>query len=150
MKKFFWTLVVMAVFAVGFAASDEEDGSSADSSKTQVETKKSENKDKIEAPKQQLSPKEKEVADAGRKRGSLFGMSADDNEELKTMLDMAEYVDGMDEKIEKIFGEMAGNDYDNEYSAPTNAEENKLKKIYIENFIKSMNETMETMDKLKN
>ena len=39
MKKYFWTLVVMAVFAVGFAASDEEDGSSADSSKTQVETK---------------------------------------------------------------------------------------------------------------
>lgn len=150
MKKYFWTFAVLAIFAVGFAASDEEESSSADTSNTQVDTKKSENKEKNEKQAQQLSPKEKEVAEAGRKRGSLFGMSAADNEELKTMLDMAEYVDGMDEKIEKIFGDMAGNDYDNEYGAPTNAEENKLKKIYIENFIKSMNETMETMDKLKN
>ena len=159
--KYAWGIfavsVILPFVMIGTLANLEDDNVKQETIKEDhpKETIKSEKTEKTtkeqtgKAPQQQLSSKEKEIADAGCKRGTMFGMAADDNEELKSMLDMAEYVDGMDDKIEKIFGEMAGNDYDNEYGAPTNAEQVKLKKLFIDNFIKSMNETMEAMDKLK-
>ena len=96
-----------------------------------------------------MSPKEQEVANAGYKKGSMYGMAGASNDEFSNMLDLADYVDGMDDKVTEMFEQMAGNEYDREYHAPTNAEEKKLKKIYIENFIKAMNGTMDTMDNLE-
>lgn len=96
-----------------------------------------------------LSPREKEVANAGFKRGIMFGMAGASNEEFSNMLDAADYLDDLGKEVDKMYQEMAGREYDNEYNAPTNAEEEKLKKIYIENFRKGMESTMEGMDKLE-
>ena len=68
MKKYFWTLAVMAVFAVGFAASDEEDGSNVDSSSTPAQTEKSENKDKKEEQAPKKSKKD-EIRELGFNNG---------------------------------------------------------------------------------
>jgi hypothetical protein len=68
MKKYFWTLAVMAVFAVGFAASDEEDGSSVDSSSTPAQTEKLENTDKKEEQTPKKSKKD-EIRELGFNNG---------------------------------------------------------------------------------
>ena len=39
MKKYFFTMAVMAIFAIGFAASDEEESASTESSSPQTEVK---------------------------------------------------------------------------------------------------------------
>lgn len=115
------------------------------------ESIKEPSKDKSEKEEQEpkLSPKEQEVANAGYKKGSMYGMDGASNDEFSNMLDLADYVDGMDDKVTEMFEQMAGNEYDREYHAPTNAEEKKLKKIYIEHFIEAMNGTMDTMDNLE-
>jgi hypothetical protein len=93
----------------------------------------------------QLSPKEKEIAEAGAKQGTLFGMAGASNDSFSNMLDMADYVEGMDEKVNEMFEEMASGEYDKQYGAPSNAEDRKLKKIYIEHFVKAMNNKMDAM-----
>lgn len=97
----------------------------------------------------QQSPKEKEMAEAGANQGALFGMVGASDEGFSNMLDLADYVEGMDDTVDKMFNEMAGREYDNQYGAPTNAEEEKLKKIYVEHFIKAMNNAMDGMDALE-
>jgi hypothetical protein len=118
----------------------DKSGSTKESSKDKSEKEKQEPK---------LSPKEQAVANAGYKKGSMFGMAGASNEEFSNMLDLADYVDGMDDKVTEMFEQLAGDEYDREYHAPTNAEEKKLKKIYIEHFIEAMNGTMDTMDNLE-
>lgn len=125
-------------------AIDKKAVKSEDSKTTKKGTEKVENKKDL-----QLSAKEKEIADAGYKKGSMFGMVGASNEEFSNILDLADYVEGMDDKVTEMFEQMAGDEYDREYHAPTNAEEKKLKKIYIENFIKAMNGTMDAMDNLE-
>lgn len=97
----------------------------------------------------QLSQKEKEIADAGFKKGTMYGMAGASNETFTNMLELADYVDGGDDKVNEMLENMAGDEYDREYGAPTTAEEKKLKKIYVENFIKAMNGTMDGMDVLE-
>lgn len=93
----------------------------------------------------ELSPKEKEIADAGYKKGSMYGIAGAGNENFSNMLDMADYVEGMEDKVNEVLEEMAGNEYDKEFNAPTNAQEEKQKKIYIKHFIKGMEAAMNTM-----
>ena len=135
MKKYFITAFVMAIFTIGFTASEEDESSKNQTVKEESVT--------------QLSPKEQEIADAGYKKGSMFGMVGSTNEDFSNMLDMADYVDGMDEKINEMYENMAGDDYDREFGAPSTAEEKKLKKIYIDGFIKGMNNAMDGMDALE-
>ena len=116
------------------------------STKESTKDKSEKEKDKQEP---KLSPKEQAVANAGYKKGSMYGMAGASNEEFSNMLDLADYVDGMDDKVTEMFEQMAGDEYDREYHAPTNAEEKKLKKIYIEHFIEAMNGTMDAMDNLE-
>ena len=134
MKKYLFTALVMASFAIGFIASEEDEISKYQSVEEESVT--------------QLSPKEQEIADAGYKKGSMFGMVGASNEYLSNMLDMADYVDGMDEKVNEMYDNMAGDDYDREYGTPSTEEEKKLKRIYIDNFIKGMNNAMDGMDAL--
>ena len=129
------------------AIEKKEEPKTADKSESIKETSKDKSEKEEQEPK--LSPKEQEVANAGYKKGSMFGMAGASNEEFSNMLDLADYVDGMDDKVTEMFEQMAGNEYDREYHAPTNAEEKKLKKIYIEHFIEAMNGTMDTMDNLE-
>ena len=91
-----------------------------------------------------MSPREKEIAEAGRSKGVLFGAAGADNNEFSTMLDMADLSKDMEDQVNQMLEDMAGSEYDKEYGTPSNAEEKKLKKIYIENFIEAMNNAMET------
>ena len=154
----FATSLILPFVIIGvFANSDEntaeqavekkEEPKTADKSESIKEPSKDNSEKEEQEPK--LSPKEQEVANAGYKKGSMYGMAGASNDEFSNMLDLADYVDGMDDKVTEMFEQMAGNEYDREYHAPTNAEETKLKKIYIENFIKAMNGTMDTMDNLE-
>ena len=118
---------------------------SEDSKKTFKETtKKVDKKQELH-----LSSKEKEIADAGYNKGTLAGYAATENEEFSNMLDLAEKIDGMEDKMNEMIEQMAGQEYDKAYNAPTNAVEEKMRKIYIEYFIKGMEETMESMDNLE-
>lgn len=92
-----------------------------------------------------ISPREKEIAEAGRHQGTLFGAAGTNNNEFSAMLDMADLSEDMEDKVNEMFEEMAGGEYDKEYGSPSNAEEKKLKKIYIENFIEAMNNTMDAL-----
>ena len=163
--KYAWTVFAVSLilpFVMAGASADTKDDSSTKQEAEKVERPKdavkSGNKEKStkeqteKAEKEQepqLSSKEKEVAEAGANQGALFGMAGASNEEFSNMLDMADYVDGMDDKVNEIFEEMAGGEYNKQYGAPTNAEEKKLKRIYIEHFIKAMNNTMDGMDNLE-
>lgn len=152
MKKYLFTALVVAIFAIGFVASDEEDSAKEQSAKVKeskevVDKKKGSTKKKKSAPK--LSPKEQAIADAGYKKGAMYGMAASSDEEYSNMLDLVEGADGMEDEINKIWREEAGRQYDIEYNTPTTPEEEKLKNIYIENFLKAMNGTMDTMDAIE-
>ena len=92
-----------------------------------------------------ISPREKEIAEAGRHQGTLFGAAGTNNNEFSAMLDMADLSEDMEDKVNEMLEEMAGGEYDKEYGSPSNAEEEKLKKIYIENFIEAMNNTMDAL-----
>ena len=129
------------------AIEEKEEPKTADKSESIKEPSKDNSEKEEQEPK--LSPKEQEVANAGYKKGSMYGMAGASNEEFSHMLDLADYVDGMDDKVTEMFEQMAGDEYDREYHAPTNAEEKKLKKIYIEHFIEAMNGTMDAMDNLE-
>ena len=151
MKRYFWTMCVVALFAIGFAASDEEDGTKEQSAKSKestemVDEKKENSKKEKETSK--LSPKEQAIADAAYSKGSMFGMVGADNETFSNMLDLADYVEGGEEQVNQMLEKLAGDEYDMEYNAPTTAEERRLKKIYVEYFIKGMNGTMDSMDLL--
>lgn len=47
MKRYFWTMCVVALFAVGFAASDEEDGTKEQSAKSKESTEMVDEKRRI-------------------------------------------------------------------------------------------------------
>lgn len=160
--KYAWAVFAVSIilpFVVIGASADTDDVSAKQGTEEAVDKKADESEasktpktaiEKVEKKKDlQLSPKEKEIADAGYKRGSLFGMAGASDEGFSNMLDLGDYVDGMDEQINEILETMAGDEYDKEFHAPTNAEEKKLKKIYIEHFIKAMNSTMDGMDALE-
>jgi hypothetical protein len=87
MKKYFLTMVVMAIFAIGFTASDEESSSSnssSSSSTTQVEEKQEtqvEEKQETEAERQAREEREraakiKELEDKGYQAGYKAGFAA--------------------------------------------------------------------------
>ena len=77
MKKYFLTMATIALFAVGFAASDEEEGSSNESSVSQTEQKQdteemqSEQKQESEEARQEREKQEKikKVAEIAYKKG---------------------------------------------------------------------------------
>lgn len=162
--KYTWIVfaasLILPFMTIGFSVDPEENDAveqtveNKEEVKTQVEEKakkekKEEKKEKEEKEQErQMSTKEQEVANAGFKRGTMFGMAGSSADGFSDMLDLADYV-GMNEKVDEILEQMAGDEYDREFQAPTSPEEKKLKKIYIENFIKAMNGTMDTMDNLE-
>ena len=161
--KYAWTIfavsLILPFVSIGIMADSEDEESKENVEKTEstketIKFEKAEESSKEETKKEekkqepQLSPKEQDVANAGYKKGTMFGMAGASNEEFSNMMDMMEYVDGMEDKINEMWREEGGRQYDIEYDVPTNAEEEELKNIYIEHFIKGMNETMDAMDNL--
>jgi len=110
MKKYFLTMVVMAIFAIGFTASDEESSSSNSSSSTpQVEEKQ-----ETEADRQARERKEKEA-------------------KIKDMLEYA-YKHGLDEGTNMTYPMEADKWYTGRYGTPSTDEDfenfEKFKKEY--------------------
>ena len=133
MKKYFWTLSVMALFAIGFAASDDDDSSNSSSSsssqteqKQETEAERQERERQEEAERQareqkekesQQEKKKKEVAEVGYKKGYEDGFSY-----------TSKHLNA-----EKII-------YNVRYGAPTNSEEMELFRIFKENYDKGFDE----------
>lgn len=96
-----------------------------------------------------LSPKEQEIADAGAHQGTMFGMAGANNEGFANIHDAADNMGEMGDKYNEMLEELAGAEYDKAYSSPTNAEEGKLRKIYIEHFLKAFNSAMDAIDNME-
>ena len=162
-KKYTWPIVGtgLVLFFIAAALSNGDNNTKkekavaseqtiTDKTTFQNEAKNKEDKVKEESNSiKELSQKEKEVAETGTKQGTQFGMAGAFADGFSDMVDMADYVEGMEDKINEILEDMAGGEYDKMYGAPTNAEEKKLKKIYIEHFIEAMNNTMDAMDTME-
>lgn len=142
MRRYAYTIIVMTIFSIGFSASDEEK-----SKEQSVDEVKSLNVvDKKESSFEEtniiLSPKEKEIADAGYNAGSIVGMMGGSIEGLSDMIKAANYLDAMNNKSGETIRRIAADQYDTEYQAPSNAQEEKLKKIYVDNYIRGMNKAI--------
>jgi len=80
MKKYFLTVATIVLFAVGFAASDEEGSSSNESSATQTEQKQEMQSDQNQESEKELKEREKQekvkkVAEIAYKKGYEMRMS---------------------------------------------------------------------------
>lgn len=145
MKKYLYSVLVMALFAIGFAASDEKGNVKKAVVVENVDSLASEDEDVSKRTDEALSPKEKEVAEAGSSQGTLFGMAGANNEGFANIHDASDYMGEMGDKYKEMLEEMAGAEYDKAYNSPTNSEEVRLRKIYIEHFLKAFNKTMDVM-----
>lgn len=138
MKKYFVTLGVLALFAIGFAASDEssENKPTAAAQDSLTETANS-GQDTVEpASDSSLTGKKKEIHDAGFGRGFLFAQSPN-APKLSDTMEGAEMIDEeLGNKANELFDEMAAGEYDTAYGVPTTAEDAELKEIYIKAFRK--------------
>ena len=77
MKKYFLTMAVMALFAIGFAASDEEESSNSsnnESSKPQTEQKQETEAERKAREKKEKEDKIKEILKEGYEYGKKQGM----------------------------------------------------------------------------
>ena len=114
MKKFFFTLVVMAVFAIGFVASDDDGSLSSSSSQTEQK---------------QETPAEKEAREKQEKN--------------KKIADMA-YQKGWDARMNSNQvvnpANLAGMEYAMRYGRePEDEGEEERWKIFVKNYIKGYN-----------
>lgn len=160
-KKYAWISIIAAIIipllSVGLSADNQEQkesGTEVSSQKEAVEEgqktdteQKAETRDINNKTKEtnKLSSKEQEIADAGYKKGSMAGYAAAENEEYSNMLDLADQIDGMEDKVNEMIEQMASQQYELEFNAPSNLEEEKLKELYIEHFKKGMDDTMDAM-----
>lgn len=127
MKKYFLTMATVALFAIGFAASDEEESSSSESStpqteqkqETEAERKAREQKEKAE----RKEAKKKEIAERGYKDGYEAGFG----------LDYRQY-----ETFN--FSRMARRNYTAWYGAPSSSEEKELYDIFEQNYKRGIEE----------
>lgn len=74
MKKYFLTMATIALFAVGFAASDEEESSSNESSAIQTEQKQETEAERKAREKREKEEKIKEILKEGYEYGKEQGM----------------------------------------------------------------------------
>lgn len=133
MKKYFLTMATIALFAVGFAASDEEESSSNESSATQTEQKQ-----ETEAERQAREQKEEAERKAREQKEKK-------EQQEKKKKEVAEY--GYKEGYDRGFKGLENSSYStstitfaNRYGAPTNNEEKELFNIFKENFDKGYTE----------
>lgn len=114
MKKYILSILTIALFAVGFAASDEDESSNSGSQMEQKQETEAERQAREQREKEsQQEKKKKEVAEAGYKIGYEYGFT----------------------RYSKPTGG-ANISYKNRFGAPTNSEETELFKIFKENYDK--------------
>lgn len=127
MKKYFLTMAVVALFAIGFAASDEEESSNSESSAPKTEQKQESEADRKareqkEKEKQQ-EKKKKQIAEEGYKHGYEAGFSCNYHEYERFHWDR-----------------MARQDYTAWHDAPTSSEEKELYQIFEKNYLRGVEE----------
>lgn len=134
MKKYFLTMATIALFAVGFAASDEEESSSNESSATQTEQKQEteaerqarEQKEEAERQAREQDEKEnkkKEMLEQARKAGYEAGF---------TIGPKSYIIDDPKHKA-RLY-------YTNRYGAPTSSEEKELYETFVSIFVEAYEE----------
>lgn len=84
-----------------------------------------------------LTAKEQEIANDGAQKGHLIGLGMGQNEGLQNSMDAMEKT-GRGDEVDNVLERMAGRDYDNYYGAPTNAEEKRLKQIFVKYYLEAM------------
>ena len=122
MKKYFMTMAVLTIFAIGFAASDEDSSdSSISNSKPQVEEKQETEAERYEREQKEREEKKQELAkdayDSGYHTGFTFTS--------------AQYYSANKEGL-------ARKNYTTWHGVPKTDEEKELYNIYIENYVKGM------------
>ena len=129
MKKCFLTLATIALFAIGFAASDEDESSSNEGSnsapqteqkqETEAERQAREQKEK----KEQMEKKKKEIAEEGYKHGYKAGFTCNYHEYETFHWDR-----------------LARQDYSAWHGAPSSSEEKELYDIFEQNYLRGVEE----------
>lgn len=105
-----------------------------------VETKKETKKEvKMETA---LTAKEQEIANDGAQKGRLIGLAMGSDEGFSNTMDVAEKT-GREDILDKLYEKNAARNYDNYYGVPTNAEEKRLKQIFVEYYLKAMEAAQE-------
>lgn len=129
MKKYFLTMATLALFAIGFVASDEDESSSSENANSTPQT---EQKQEAEAERQEreqkekidkLESKKKEIAEEGYKHGYKAGFSCNYHEYETFHWDR-----------------MARQDYTAWHEAPTSSEEKELYQIFQDNYLRGVEE----------
>lgn len=118
MKKYILSILTIALFAVGFAASDEDESSSSGSQMEQKQETEAERQAREQREKEsQKEKKKKEIAEAGYKKGyeDGFAYRSKNPDDAKIV-------------------------YKVRYGAPTNSEEMELFRIFEENYNKGFDE----------
>ena len=115
MKKYFFTMAVMVVFAIGFSASDEYTDDTSSPSVEQNEQKSSEN---------ESNDKIKEVKERAQFYGKSWATSSPEMREYKPLDDIIKgyYID--------------------EFDAPQSDEDYRMYSLFKEEFLKKYNATL--------
>lgn len=122
MKKYFMTVATVALFAIGFAASDEDESSNKSSnegSAPQTEQKQESEKERQAREKQERENKKTELAKKGHDEGYKNGFKGA-SWELREPSHLKR---------------LALQYYTTWYETPTNSEEKELCDIFVENYI---------------
>ena len=118
MKKYFLTVATIALFAVGFAASDEEGSSSSESSTPQTEQKQETEAERNAREKKEKENRKNEVAKKAYDKGYEKGFNGESD----------------------IIGDPKTISYTVKYGAPKTNEEKELFNIWEENWQKGYEE----------
>lgn len=143
-KRIFTTFLTI-IFAIGFIASMESENTKEQSvdSKVPLEVEDITTIESEEDTK--LSTEEQKMADAGYEAGSIMGLAGSSLGGLSDMIKAVNYMDAMNNNSGETIRKIAAEQYDSEYQVPTNAKEERLKKIYVDNYIRGLNKTMKAM-----
>lgn len=134
MKKYFLTMAVMALFAIGFTASDEEESSNSESSAPKTEQKQESEADrKAREQKEEAERKAKEQKEKENKKKEIAEKGYKDGYEVGFGLDWHQY-----ETFD--FSRMARRDYTAWYGAPSSSEEKELYDIFEQNYKRGIEE----------
>lgn len=114
MKKYFLTLATVTIFAIGFAASDEDGSSNSSSSSPAPQTEQ-----KQESPAEKLAQKKKEVEEKAYKAGYSHGLRQGP----------VSYSHDNPKDAARIY-------FNTAYGIPSSSEEKELLNLFLEHYVK--------------
>ena len=91
-----------------------------------------------------LEGEEKKMATVGYNNGQIYGQTLV-VQSIGTIHIISEREDEVGDEFKEMIVELADSEYDKTYNAPSNAKEEKLKKIYVKYFIRGLNEIIKSV-----